>query len=153
MKIQVKFFFFTVIFALISACNNNTPQPTPTTTPTVKGAAGGTKIQATTKEMAIELSQSTVPAGNVEFVVTNQGKMEHEFVVIKTDLPLEKLPLKGDRLDKDKAGKEIGEIEEDELKSGTTKTLSVNLTPGKYLIVCNLPGHFKAGMRTLLTVK
>ncbi|MFH7026954.1 MAG: sulfocyanin-like copper-binding protein [Heteroscytonema crispum UTEX LB 1556] len=152
MKIQVKFFFFTAIFALLSACNNNTPQATPTTSPTV-GSTGGTKIQATTKEMEIQLSQSTVPAGNVEFVVTNQGKVEHEFVVIKTDLPLDKLPLKGDRLDEDKAGKEIGEIDEDELKSGTTKTLSLNLTPGKYLIVCNLPGHFKAGMRTLLTVK
>ncbi|MGI8504350.1 MAG: sulfocyanin-like copper-binding protein [Hassallia sp.] len=104
--------------------------------------------------MKFELSQSTVPAGDVEFVVTNKGKMPHEMEVVKTDLTVDKLPVSSDgRLDTDKAGKEIGEIEEDDLKSGATKTLKVNLTPGKYLIVCNLPGHFKAGMRTFLTVQ
>ena len=167
MKTSIKIFFFAAVVSLLSACANDTAQTTPTNSPTATNSAqttpanspsststAGTKIQVTATEMKFELSQSTVPAGPVEFVVTNKGKMPHEMEVVKTDLTVDKLPVTSDgRLDTDKAGKEIGEIEEDDLKSGTTKTLKVNLTPGKYLIVCNLPGHFKAGMRTYLTVQ
>lgn len=137
---------------------NNTAQQTTTpaaNSPALVGsqsASGANVIQVTAKEMEFQLSKSTVPAGTVEFRVTNKGRLAHEMVVIKTDLPVDKLPLKGQRLDEDKAGKKIGEIEDDELKSGATKTLKVNLTPGKYLIVCNLPGHFQAGMKKVLTV-
>lgn len=166
MKTSIKIFFLAAVVSLLWACGNNTAQTTPSNSPTATNSAqttpanspsatssAATKIQVTATEMKFQLSQSTVPAGTVEFVVTNKGKMPHEMVVIKTDLPLDKLPLKGDKLDEDKAGQKIGEIEDDELKSGITKTLKVNLTPGKYLIVCNLPGHFKAGMRTFLTVQ
>ncbi|GAX42066.1 hypothetical protein NIES4075_30660 [Tolypothrix sp. NIES-4075] len=166
MKTSIKFFFLTAVVSLLWACGNDTAQTTPANSPTATNSAqttstnspnstnsASTKIQVTATEMKFQLSQSTVPAGTVEFETTNKGKIPHEMVVIKTDLPLDKLPLEGDKLDEDKAGKEIGEIEEDDLKSGVTKTLKVNLTPGKYLIVCNLPGHFKAGMRTFLTVQ
>ncbi|MBW4568728.1 MAG: cupredoxin domain-containing protein [Tolypothrix carrinoi HA7290-LM1] len=166
MKTSIKIFFVTAVVSLLWACGNDTAQTTPANSPTATNSAqttstnspsatnsASTKIQVTATEMKFQLSQSTVPAGTVEFETTNKGKIPHEMVVIKTDLPLEKLPLEGDKLDEDKAGKEIGEIEEDDLKSGVTKTLKVNLTPGKYLIVCNLPGHFKAGMRTFLTVQ
>ena len=116
--------------------------------------ATATKINAFEKEMTIQLSSSTVPAGAVEFVVTNQGKMPHEFVVLKNDLKDKKLPLKGDKLDEDAKGlKNVGEIGEDKLKTGATQSLKVNLTPGRYLIVCNVGDHFKRGMKTELTVK
>jgi uncharacterized cupredoxin-like copper-binding protein len=104
--------------------------------------------------MSIQLSSTTVPAGSVEFVVENQGKMPHEFVVLKNDLKDKKLPLKGDKLDEDAKGlKKIAEIGEDKLKSGATQQLKVNLTPGRYLIVCNVGDHFNKGMKTELTVK
>ncbi len=154
MKTSIKIFFVTALLSLLLACgNNNIAQTTPTNSPSSKDSAG-VSIQVTAKEMEFKLSQSTVPPGTVEFVATNNGTIPHEMEVIKTDLPVDKLPITSDgRLDTDKAGKEIGEIDEDELKSGTTKTLKLNLTPGNYMIVCNLPGHFQAGMRTLLTVK
>jgi uncharacterized cupredoxin-like copper-binding protein len=47
----------------------------------------------------------------------------------------------------------VGEINESKLTSGATQTLQLNLTPGRYLLVCNLPGHFQAGMKTEFTVK
>lgn len=103
--------------------------------------------------MEVNLSSTTAPAGAIEFVVYNKGQEPHEMEIVKTDLPLDKLPLKeGGRLDTKKAGQKIAEIEADELGSGATKTLRTNLTPGTYLIECNLPGHFKAGMKTVLTV-
>lgn len=107
----------------------------------------------TEKEMEIQLSPVTVPAGLVEFIVSNQGQLPHEMEIIKTDLPFDQLPLKGDRLDTKKAGQEIAEIEEDELTSGVISSLRINLTPGKYLIECNLPGHFQAGMKAQFIVQ
>ncbi len=162
MKTPVKIILISAIFLLLTACNNTTnnttdsttEQTTPTTSPAAQNPTGNTQIQVSVKEMEFQLSQTTVPAGNVEFVVTNKGTIPHEMEVIQTDLPIEKLPTTNDgRLDTEKAGKKIDEIEEDELKVGTTKTLKVNLTPGRYLLVCNLPGHFQAGMRTILTVQ
>jgi uncharacterized cupredoxin-like copper-binding protein len=114
----------------------------------------GTKINVTAKEMLFQLSSPTAPAGLVEFVVKNEGKKPHEFVVLKNDLLDKKLPLKGGSLDEDAKGlKNLGEINESKLTSGTTQTLQLNLTPGRYLLVCNLPGHFQAGMKTEFTVK
>ena len=53
------------------------------------------------------------------------------------------------RVDKDKAG-DKGEVSE--LDPGKSDTLTVDLTPGKYLLICNVPGHYGAGMWTEFTV-
>lgn len=42
----------------------------------------------------------------------------------------------------------------DNIAPGATQTRSIDLSqPGTYLFVCNLPGHFKAGMSQVITVK
>lgn len=182
MKAFVKPLVACALLSLVVACSNkdtaqnntstNTASSSPTTanapndsgTPSAASSPGSknassstaqaTKIDATLKEMTIQLSSTTAPAGPVEFVVKNSGKVPHEFVVLKNDLKGKNLPLKGDKLDEDAKGfKNMGEIDEDKLKSGATQTLNVNLTPGRYLIVCNVGKHFKKGMKTELTVK
>jgi uncharacterized cupredoxin-like copper-binding protein len=35
---------------------------------------------------------------------------------------------------------------------GATKQLAVDLKPGRYVLVCNIPGHYKLGMRTAVVV-
>lgn len=55
-------------------------------------AASGT-VTAELSEFKIVLGASSVPAGSVTFEVTNKGALEHEFVVFKTDLAADKLPL------------------------------------------------------------
>lgn len=139
-----------------SSPNNSAIQtaPSATSSPKPKETTQGTKINVTAKEMVFQLSSATAPAGPVEFVVKNEGKKPHEFVVLKNDLPNKKLPLKGGSLDEDAKGlKNLGEISESKLTSGATQTLQLTLTPGRYLLVCNLPGHFQAGMKTEFTVK
>jgi len=39
-----------------------------------------------------------------------------------------------------------------ELDPGKSGTLSVSLQPGTYLLLCNQPGHYEAGMWTVFTV-
>jgi uncharacterized cupredoxin-like copper-binding protein len=50
--------------------------------------------------------------------------------------------------DGDKNVDELGGI-----KVGTSKDLTTTLEPGHYVIVCNLPMHYRSGMRTPFTVK
>jgi len=39
-----------------------------------------------------------------------------------------------------------------ELEPGKWGSLTVTLPPGKYLLICNLPGHYGAGMSTEFAV-
>ena len=117
----------------------------PATTP----AALPTSATERLTEMKITGSASTVAAGKVKFNVVNAGAAPHEFVVLKTPTP-------AGQLKTDAAGKadESGNIgETGDMKPGASKTLALNLAPGHYALVCNLPGHYKAGMYADLTVK
>ena len=40
----------------------------------------------------------------------------------------------------------------DNIDPSGTQTRTVDLTPGPYLFVCNIAGHFKQGMFTVVTV-
>jgi uncharacterized cupredoxin-like copper-binding protein len=79
------------------------------------------------------------PQGKVRFVVTNIGKVEHEFVVLKTNKPAGNL-LKGKEADETGA---VGEI--DGVPPGQARTLNLVLKRGHYALICNLPGHYMTG--------
>ena len=79
------------------------------------------------------------PKGKVRFVVTNIGKVEHEFVVVKTNKPAGNL-LKGSEADETGA---VGEL--DGVRPGQARTLNLSLSRGHYALLCNLPGHYKTG--------
>jgi uncharacterized cupredoxin-like copper-binding protein len=126
--------------------------PPPGGTNTVTAALGETSPT----QMFIHLSAATAVAGKVTFAVTNQGTRTHEFVVLRTDTPADKFPIvsfegESDRIDEDAPGvTNVGET--GDMKAGTTKTLSIDLTAGHYAIVCNLPGHYRMGMHQDFTV-
>jgi uncharacterized cupredoxin-like copper-binding protein len=44
----------------------------------------------------------------------------------------------------------MGEVAE--LKPGADGELKAKLVPGSYVLLCNIKGHFQAGMRAMLTV-
>ena len=122
--------------------------------PTPKASAKATKIDVSETEMAIKLTPATVPAGPVEFVIHNNGAVPHEFVVFKTNLALNQLPMKDSRLDEDsKSLQNVADSGAQKLTSGESKTLQANLTPGNYVAICNVGNHFHRGMKTTLTVK
>ena len=112
--------------------------------------------------MTLTVSPATVPAGDVTFVVKNTGTIDHEAVVLKTNVPYNKLPITygGDppvpvTTGADKVGEaaNIGETGDPNLKPGDTRTFTIkNLTPGNYDIVCNLAQHYGKGMRAPLTI-
>jgi uncharacterized cupredoxin-like copper-binding protein len=110
-------------------------------------SAGG--VSATEKDFSITLSSSTGTAGPVTFNISNEGPSTHEFVVIKTDDAPDALPVKNGTVDED--GLTIVDENED-IAPGTTAELPVDLEAGSYVIICNVSGHYEAGMHTGFTV-
>lgn len=102
--------------------------------------------------MGIKLSKVSAKAGDVLFDVTNSSKDTiHEMVI----LPLkdgEKFPYsdKDGKIDEEAAG-HLGEVSE--LGPGKKGSVKIGLKPGKYLLVCNIAGHYMAGMWSVFTVK
>jgi uncharacterized cupredoxin-like copper-binding protein len=98
--------------------------------------------------MGMKLSSASATAGVVTFKVTNTSTDTiHEMIVMYMADPTKQLPYiaNENQVDEDKAG-DKGEVSE--LDPGESGSLTVNLKPGKYLLICNVPGHFAAGMWT-----
>lgn len=112
---------------------------------------GQATIQVTEQDFQITLDKNTAPAGPIQFNLTNQGPSEHEFVIFKTDLDPANLPVQGNMVNETASG--LQKIDEQEaFPAGETRTLTVNLEPGKYVFICNLPGHYQLGMHVSFTV-
>lgn len=116
------------------------------------GDAKPTILKVKLDTFSIKPASTTVKAGAITFDVTNAAKGEtHEMVLIKTDLAPADLPYVPDlgRLSEQQLHS-LGEVAD--LNPGKEDMLNVNLKPGKYMLVCNIPGHYKAGMVTPLIV-
>jgi uncharacterized cupredoxin-like copper-binding protein len=103
------------------------------------------------KDFKITAAGYDLPAGKVDLSVKNQGPDAHELIVVReTDAGL---PMRKDGLtvDEDAVEKQtLGTLEPGE--PGKTRRLDVNLTPGRYLLLCNMNGHYLGGMHTELVV-
>jgi uncharacterized cupredoxin-like copper-binding protein len=105
------------------------------------------------REWAVTKSLLEVPTGNLRFRVRNNGTLEHELVIIKSVLPADNLPIDqaGTAVDLGAAGEVAGEIEA--IGSNQEKSATFSLTSGKYVLICNIAGHYQQGMRTDFTVQ
>jgi uncharacterized cupredoxin-like copper-binding protein len=103
--------------------------------------------------MHIQLDRDTVPAGKVAFRAVNQSKNQvHELIVVRMEYPGQSaLPYNEKKATViEKRIHRLGEISD--LKPGASGAITLNLKPGSYLLICNQPGHYKAGMTATLSV-
>lgn len=108
-----------------------------------EGEGGGT--------MSLTVDQPTVKAGDVIFQVHNDAMTEeHEMVLVKLKSADQKVAVlqSKHRVDEHQL-KSLGEVSE--LEPGSDGSLKTKLTPGSYLLLCNIKGHYEAGMHALLT--
>ncbi|MHB1875111.1 MAG: sulfocyanin-like copper-binding protein [Streptosporangiaceae bacterium] len=124
------------------------------------GQAGTGQYAGSGRMMRILLSQSTVPAGTISFRVENLGSLTHELVV----LPLAPGQQPGTRtVGPDETVSERGSLGEasatcagghgDGIRPETSGWVTLNLDPGRYELICNVPGHYAHGMYAELTVR
>ncbi len=111
--------------------------PTPTAAPSAGGGgstggpapAGDNAFNAEEKEYAIALDKTQIKAGSITFNVKNVGTLPH-------DLSVKELNKTTALID-----------------AGKTATLTVDLQPGTYTVICTVPGHEQLGMHVTITVQ
>jgi plastocyanin len=98
----------------------------------------------TVKERDFKIAASTqrVAAGDVVFRVTNRGPDAHELIVIRAP---GQLPLRSDGITVDE--------ERLEAQTVTVRESRVRLRPGRYVLLCNMYGHFMGGMYAVVLVR
>lgn len=128
---------------LIAGCGSTdskaaaSPDPEPPSAVTVKAT-----------EFSFTPSTVTARAGKVKLTLDNQGKIEHEVVVLKTGQAARALKANGGRVSE--AGS-VGEVSE--TAAGAVKSVTLDLEPGRYVLACNITGHYQGGMFGTLTVR
>ncbi len=118
--------------------------------PTAAPAGSAPSQSAATGSVAVQLIEgkvtpkpATAAAGPVTFAIENIGMNVHEFVVIKTDMKADALPVADGVVD-ESALTVVGQVENIALRA--TPTLDVQLSPGHYALICNIKDHYGAGM-------
>ena len=112
------------------------------------GSASAT-VKVTVKEFSLKPAATIASAGKVTFAVQNVGRVDHELVVLRTTRAASRLFLAstGDVY-------EVGRIARTKpIDAGRTARLTLTLKPGHYALICNLPGHYRAGQWANFTVR
>ena len=102
--------------------------------------------------MKMTAAPDRVKAGQVTIHAINKSLgLTHEVIVVRPAANAAPLPYDATagRV-VEKGINDLGEVSD--LPPGRSGSLTVRLKPGNYLLICNQPNHYKAGMWTKLTV-
>lgn len=102
--------------------------------------------------MSITVDKPVIASGDVVFKVTNGAMTEdHEMILVKLNSPNQKIPLVAakHRVDESKL-KTLGEVAD--LQPAAHGELKATLAPGDYMLLCNIKGHYEAGMAARIQV-
>jgi len=142
MKLKSELILFVLVIAIVSL---------------LAACSGSQTIDAALTSYNIALSDNSANSGEITFHVHNDATddLTHEFVVFKTDLPPDQLPLTEEGI-VDEEGAGVTAIDEvEDVEPGTSKDLTVNLEPGNYVLICNIDSdemHYQHGMHVAFTV-
>ena len=123
---------------------------------TPAASTGASKLTIKMSEFAFDPKDPTASAGKVKITAPNVGKVEHELVLFKTNRDAGSFKVSGgrvneDALEKTPGIKDVGEIAD--VEPGETKSATFKLAAGNYVMICNVAGHYQAGMYGTITVK
>jgi uncharacterized cupredoxin-like copper-binding protein len=143
----------------VAACGDDNA----TKTATDKGKVINVEVgEASASTYFVRPEQATVDAGTVTFAVTNVGLLYHEFIVYSNvdgvapgDLPVNTEEDEADLAEENVVGeapyatppivpsdKKPGDADHRIRAEGWGAELTVDLKPGKYILLCNLAGHY-----------
>jgi len=114
----------------------------------------GGEAEFTLTEFEITADKASLPEGPIDFNINNDGEREHEFVIVRTDIPGDELPTGDDgSFDEDAPGVDV-EQEIEDIGGGDETSRSYTLDPGAYVFLCNIvedidgteTSHFANGM-------
>jgi uncharacterized cupredoxin-like copper-binding protein len=127
----------------------------------------GHKLNVHLQEFTMTVAPVSVNAGDVSFAIKNRGTITHEMVLVRA-ADIAALPrvtiATGDRAVGDVDEEAIREADkpgEAEVKAGRSKSVTIKLTLGTYMMFCNIDthqadgkiiNHFQQGMHSVITV-
>lgn len=92
-----------------------------------------------------------VQSGDLSFELSNADGVRHSFVVVRTDLEGADLPLSNGRVDLEAAGELVGTVET--VLPGGSEGRTFSLPAGRYVLYCDIAGHYEGGMFYTLVVE
>ena len=134
------FVVLTIVILMLTACGSQ---------------GNSNEVKITLTEFGIESSQTSFEVGvPYHFVVTNNGAVEHEMMVMP--------PLTEDQMGMGMSMNQMDEmalamVEASELQPGKTASFDYTFTEsapsGTIEFACHTPGHYESGMKLPITVK
>lgn len=114
----------------------------PADTAADKAAAAKADVKITLGDMWVKSDKTSVKAGKLTFAVANEGATVHGMAFAAVPVKVEGGTLEESQL--------IGKGKD--LEAGASETITVDLKPGKYEIVCHIAGHYAAGQKLAFEV-
>ena len=105
-------------------------------------------VKITERDFRIS-APASIRAGTVRFRIHNRGPDTHELLIARASNGW--LPFRADGLTVDEETIHPSVFEGQE--RGKTGELRVRLAPGRYVLFCNMAGHYLAGMRKTIVVR
>jgi uncharacterized cupredoxin-like copper-binding protein len=118
-----------------------------------RGLADDGVLGVSLSEWAITPESLVVPAGDLVIRPTNTGGTMHEMVLVRTDEASDSFPITGaDEIDEEIEVIQAGFVDEiEDIPAGTTTEKVFALTPGNYVLFCNVTSHYAKGMNVAIT--
>ena len=115
------------------------------------GSGSGT-VNVTMKEFSVAADPASTASGQIAFNLNNEGAVLHELLIIRTEAAQDALPIKSGAVDAENPALDVvGEIRN--VAGGDSGETTAPMPAGKYVLLCNIPGHYNAGMHTAFTVQ
>ncbi len=122
--------------------------------------SGGGELQVTLDEWSITLDKTSLPEGPIELTIKNDGELEHDLVIVRTDLDPDELPTEDD------GSVDLGapDVEEEhtieDIEDGDETGRTYDLDPGNYVFIDNRVeevdgeevAYYSQGMRVGFTI-
>lgn len=123
--------------------SSSAPQGAAPSAPAAPSLARVVEVQL--DDYAVSIAPLSVAAGGVTVSVSNGDAAPHDIVLVATDLPADRLPTRGIRVDETSPDLRIL-ARTPTLAPGGRSTISAELRPGRYLLLCTVPHHYVRNM-------
>jgi uncharacterized cupredoxin-like copper-binding protein len=140
MKRKRAMFIATAAACLLAAgCSDSSP-PAPD---------GAENVAIVERDFSIKAPER-IDAGHVRLAIDNRGPDAHEFILLRANPS--GLPLRADGMTVDEDKVEDRTVAALEPALPGVREVDTTLTPGRYLMICNMAGHMMGGMKRALVV-
>lgn len=151
---------------MLASCGSSSTANKKATTTTTTATTTATVVNVTLADtaglkgpMTTVVAPASVPAGKVKFVVKNAGTIQHELIVLKSTTPFDQLPIvdaNDPPVPVSSGANKVSEAtsvgESGNVDVGKTKSVTLDLKTGSYVLVCNIAQHYGLGMRAAFSV-